>query len=528
MVHCIVVGCGCKSGKHPVKFASIPSIITHQGEEHEELTRERRRRWISAVSRDDTDSKNILQSERVCGRHFVTGKAAASWDKYNIDWVPTLNLGKTEYKGTERREKQLMEAEARSERSKARKKSALIQQEIEATKKRKLINQSGNRVLNIDFTEATTSTATEEIETVELELDSSSIGEGVDLKMDVDEPASADAETQTEDIKADTANSETQTEEFEWMFAKTNYQAPDRDFFKPDERVRFYTGLPSYEVLMVVFEHVAPHVSRRSLNLDRFQEFIMVLMKLRLNVPFQDLAYRFLTSISTVSRIFKAWMLVMDVRLSPFISWPEREQLWKTMPMCFQYTFGRKVTVIIDCFEVFVEKPSNLLARAQTFSSYKHHNTIKILIGITPQGTVSYVSEAWGGRTSDKYLTENSGFLDNLLPGDTVMADRGFTISESVGLKQGKLLIPAFTKGKDQLDPLDVEKSRGIASVRIHVERVIGLLRRKYTILESILPTDFLASNPNGPHESQIPVIDRIVRVSSALINLCPPIVPFE
>lgn len=151
--------------------------------------------------------------------------------------------------------------------------------------------------------------------------------------------------------------------------------------------------------------------------------------------------------------------------------------------MCFQYTFGRKVTVIIDCFEVFIEKPTNLMARAQTFSSYKNHNTVKILIGITPQGTVSFVSEAWGGRTSDKFLTENCGILEKLIPGDTVMADRGFTISESVGLKQGELVIPAFTKGKAQLDPVDVEHSRGIANVRIRMERVIGLLQRKYTIL---------------------------------------------
>ena len=55
-----------------------------------------------------------------------------------------------------------------------------------------------------------------------------------------------------------------------------------------------------------------------------------------------------------------------------------------------------------------------------------------------------------------------------------VMADRGFTISESVGLKQAKLVVPAFTKGKSQLDPADVGRTKGIASVRIHVERVIG------------------------------------------------------
>ena len=59
----------------------------------------------------------------------------------------------------------------------------------------------------------------------------------------------------------------------------------------------------------------------------------------------------------------------------------------------------------------------------------------------------------------------------------------GFTIAESVGLKQAKLVIPAFT-GKMQLDSVKVEKRRGITSVRIHVERVIGLLQCKYTILE--------------------------------------------
>ena len=172
----------------------------------------------------------------------------------------------------------------------------------------------------------------------------------------------------------------------------------------------------------------------------------MVLIKMRLNVPLQDLSYRFVVSVTTVSRIFSFWMVVMDVRLKFMISRPEREQLWQTMPMCFQYAFGKKVTVVIDSFEAFVERPSNLLARAQTFSTYKHHNTIKVLIGITPQGNISFVSEAWGGRTSDKYLTENCGcgFLEFLVPGDMVMADRGFTISDSVGLKQAKLTIPIY------------------------------------------------------------------------------------
>jgi len=68
-----------KSGKHKVKFSQILRIITNQGEEWEKLTRERRNRWISAVRRGDTAEKNILESERVCDRHFVLGKPADTW-----------------------------------------------------------------------------------------------------------------------------------------------------------------------------------------------------------------------------------------------------------------------------------------------------------------------------------------------------------------------------------------------------------------------------------------------------------------
>lgn len=180
---------------------------------------------------------------------------------------------------------------------------------------------------------------------------------------------------------------------------------------------------------------------------------------------------------------------VLYIRLSPLVFWPVREQLRLTMPMEFRKHFGTKLSVIIDCFEIFTERPSNVLAKAQSWSQYKH-NTVKFLIGITPQGSLSFISNAWGGRSSDKFITENSGFLSKLLPGDIVLADRGFDVAESIGLVGAEVVIPAFTKGLSQLSPLDVESTRKIAHVRIHVERVIGLVRNKYTILQAILPID--------------------------------------
>ena len=56
MVHCIVVGCGSKSGKHNVSFHSVPKIVFNQGQQHEELTRERRTRWQPKETQQQRES----------------------------------------------------------------------------------------------------------------------------------------------------------------------------------------------------------------------------------------------------------------------------------------------------------------------------------------------------------------------------------------------------------------------------------------------------------------------------------------
>lgn len=99
MVHCIVVGCRTKTNNSDgVGMFRIPAVIANQGEEYEKLTLERKEWWISAVSRADTKTKDVLKSERVCGKHFVSGRPAMPSDRYNEDWVPSKNLGKKEYR----------------------------------------------------------------------------------------------------------------------------------------------------------------------------------------------------------------------------------------------------------------------------------------------------------------------------------------------------------------------------------------------------------------------------------------------
>ena len=305
---------------------------------------------------------------------------------------------------------------------------------------------------------------------------------------------------------------------------KVKSLALDQDAFRDnDEKVRYYTGVTKWTILLVLFQYVeASIVSQGHSVISPFQQLILTLMRLRLSLSGQDLAYRFGIHSSTVSRIFSSVLYVLYERLKFLIVWPERETLRKTLPMDFR-KHCPTCTVIIDCFEIFIDRPSDFLARAQTYSHYKSHNTVKYLIGITPQGSVSFISNGWGGRASDKLITENSGILNKIMPGDTILADRGFDIQESIGIYCATVKIPTFTKGKKQLTGVEVEQTRSIANIRIHVERVIGNIRKKYSFLSTTQPVDYLMSKNDLP-----PILDMAVTVSCCLCNICDSVIPFD
>jgi len=286
-----------------------------------------------------------------------------------------------------------------------------------------------------------------------------------------------------------------------------------------DAKTKFYTGLPTYHIFMVVFNFLYPFVNRPT-KLSLMDEFLLVMMKLRLNLLTEDLAHRFSVSISTVSRIFHKWLDVMYTRLAKCIRWPDRETVRKTLPVAFQKHFPQ-ARCIIDCSEIFIERPTSFKARAQTYSNYKKHNTVKFLIGITPTGVICFLSLCWGGRVSDQELTRCSGFLNSIEPGDVILADRGFLIEDDVAIRGAKLVIPAFTKGKQQLSKREVELSRQMARVGIHVERVIGVLKNRYTILQSKLPISLIKRK----RDEAAATVDKLLTVCAAMTNFGEPVV---
>ena len=75
------------------------------------------------------------------------------------------------------------------------------------------------------------------------------------------------------------------------------------------------------------------------------------------------------------------------------------------------------------------------------------------------------------------------------------MADRGFTCDEYARMAMAEIKTPPFTKGKKQLEKVNVDWSRELSVVQIHVERVIGVLKQNYKILQSNLPIALLSDS---------------------------------
>ena len=269
-------------------------------------------------------------------------------------------------------------------------------------------------------------------------------------------------------------------------------------------KLKFYTGFSTFATLMVCFNFLGSSVNKlnywssgteekgnkgRPRILSPLNEFFLTLVHLRVGILEQDLAYRFSISQSTVSRILITWINFMYLQLKQIPLWPPRGLISGNMPNVFRIKYPT-TRVIIDATEITVEQPALPELQQLTLSNYKNHNTYKGLIGISPSGAVTFVSDLYSGSISDKELTRQSGLLDLLEQGDSVMADRGFDIKEDLKLLRVTLNMPPFLKGKKKLDANEMVETRRIATLRVHVERAMEQLKNFY-IFDSPLPSSF-------------------------------------
>ena len=215
------------------------------------------------------------------------------------------------------------------------------------------------------------------------------------------------------------------------------------DRFRGDDfSIKFYTGFPNWDTFNAVFKYLNPgnegqnisywvsklnvNVSAavyegeneelirkkgRSRSLRSIDEFFAVMCRLRQGFTDEHLAHLFQVSASTISRVFITWINFMYLKLGQINIWPTREVVNETMPEDFKQKYS-STRVVIDCTEVRCQMPSSLHLNGELFSNYKHRTTLKGLIGISPGGAITFISQLYTGSISDREIVIRSGLLD--------------------------------------------------------------------------------------------------------------------
>ena len=258
-----------------------------------------------------------------------------------------------------------------------------------------------------------------------------------------------------------------------------------------------------------------PSPAGRPRNMLLIDEFFMFLCRMRAGLLEQDLAVRFNIHISSCSRKIITWCNFLYFVLGSMSIWPSREQVDRHMPQCFKNVYP-KTRVILDCTEIRTQAPSSLVLSSQFYSNYKSSHTLKALIGIAPNGATTFISTLYTGCISDVEIVKLSGILDLIEQGDSVMADKGFTIEDDLKIRGATLNIPPFLRDTNsisgQFTLKEIEQTQQIAAIRIHVERAIRRIK-EFHFFDSVVPLTLTGS------------INQLWTVCSALCNFLGPLI---
>ncbi|XP_064454854.1 uncharacterized protein LOC135366128 [Ornithodoros turicata] len=487
---CAAVGCTNSSKKAPKKrFFRFPAGNLHAA---------KRKKWVQAMRRVNEDGSpwEPTANSRVCSDHFVTG--APSRVIHHPDYVPSVFKHKcsTSTGALERFER----LRKRQGHAKAQRTS-----HVSSTKAPGVQHSQHADAVTVGREEVPAGPESEVASSSSLPRDDGAqdatiLDNGCQTNNHLLERIQQlegflkDERQKSSDLESNLTRSTANAEYWKMRFRELKSARLCLENMKCTEDMLYYTGIPS----QAVFKHILGLVLKQSPRLLRSEErgahsvedqMFMVLVRLRTGMQMKEISRNFSISMATFSRIFSKWVLALRKALVAVTRFPSLAEVQQHLPPHFRKYPNTRI--IIDGTEVRIQKPSGLNAQKQTFSNYKYTNTMKCLVGATPDCYVSFVSALYGGGTSDRAIVQQSALLDLLEPGDAVTADKGFKVDDLLPPGVTLHMPPFRIAGEAQMSAKDVEATKHVASARVHIERVIRRIK-EFHILDRPFPINML------------------------------------
>lgn len=277
-----------------------------------------------------------------------------------------------------------------------------------------------------------------------------------------------------------------------------------------DKSLCSFTGLQSFELLNAILDAVKKqHRDTRQHRLEIKERVILTFVKLKLNLTYSVLALLFGITPGLCKTYFGDTIVLIEKVLRKCIVFLPTSVTSRNMPRCF--TKFQDTHAVVDCTEIKMQRPKCLCCRVRFYSHYKCSETVKFMTAVSPSGLIMFVSNAYGGRASDKLIFESSGIINHIEAGSAVMVDKGFYIDQVCKSRNVKVYQPPFLRKKVQLSEEEAQSNSEIAAARVHIERCNQRIKT-FKILSETLPTTL------------IPYIDSIFKVICSVTNISTPI----
>nr|CAI5837891.1 unnamed protein product [Callosobruchus analis] len=236
------------------------------------------------------------------------------------------------------------------------------------------------------------------------------------------------------------------------------------DLLKTNAALKSFTGINNFQILdcivKMINEFCVTDVRSHRLNV---RERVLTMTKLKLDLSYVTLGALFSISGQLCKTYFFDFLTVLSQVLKVCIYFPSAEEVSKNLPKCFKNF--KNCRAVLDCIEIFIQRPSCLCCRIKFYSQYKKSTTIKFMTGVSPGGIITFISKPYGGRASDKLIFEESDFIKNLSPNrDSIMVDKGFLIDDLCAMYKIRLIRPPFLKNKQQLTAQEATANKEIAA----------------------------------------------------------------
>ncbi|KAL5011769.1 hypothetical protein ScPMuIL_010320 [Solemya velum] len=490
MVHtCVVWGCTNRAdaGATKKQYFDIPKVIYSQGTETEKLSSERRNLWLARINREGFDPDPTKRHYKVCSDHFITGKKADLYDNTNPDWAPSQKMGpqlpdSCPSTDPQSLKKRYQRAKGRQEKDAVKKKAITaicrtLREEIEEqdalslkddeTKDSSSTNSAHSEQYEGGKSDASFSAMDKDEKPCIIPPDMIKIEKPVEnwglvrgRKVCIDDcHDSPDVNVPTISEDLDKANKEITALKLKIDVMKklASYQKKwsvkwIRD---NDEKTCMYTGLPSWVAflnLYTIVEHVVTEAkcelpdsdgTDTGGDLTLCDELFAVLVKLKLGLFSEDVAWCFSIPVKRFKKIFEIWISSLFLKFADWSSMRAgcKKQTDYVIPSFIRKNFDVK---IILCW-----LPLEFSAGSASADDQNNKETFKMLTGLDRHGKIIFLSGMWIKQSDQLTVAGNFAVLNLIKDGDTIVvpSDLEIVSALTIGSKNVKVVVlPYNTK----------------------------------------------------------------------------------